>query len=201
MAEARSVGVVASAVTGVARAESPLSRRGGLRHNGEKSRSEQGPLGATLGAENPVMEEGRTEYCRCSAARSTSRRESAASAGETTARPFWATAPGAWATKPRDGVDPATGRRISTPVGLLIKPFLQFGSRRLWATAHFGPGGAIDASLHPDSEEAADSLALVAQARDVCTRLGVGPRGGLRQSGTLSGPSGPPALELEWRRA
>ena len=53
--------------------------------------------------------------------------------------------PGARPTKPRDGVDPATGRRILTPVGLLIKPFLQLG----------------------------------------------GAAGGLRQSGTLSGP---PAL-------
>ena len=58
--------------------------------------------------------------------------------------------PGARPTKPRDGVDPATGRRISTPVGLLIKPL--------------------------------PSVGLAAAV------------GGLRQSGTLSGP---PALELE----
>ena len=83
--------------------------------------------------------------------------------------------PGARPTKPREGVEPATGRRISIPVGLRIQPLLQLGSLRLWATAHFGSGGVTEVSLHPDNEEAVDPPAVLAQARELCARLGVGP--------------------------
>lgn len=83
--------------------------------------------------------------------------------------------PDARPTKPRAGVDPATGRRNSIPVGLGIHPFLQLGSLRLWATAHFGPRGVTEVSLHPDREEAWDPPTVVAEVRELCARLGVGP--------------------------
>jgi hypothetical protein len=83
--------------------------------------------------------------------------------------------PGATPTKPREGVDPATGRRISIPAGLRMAPFLQWGAIRLWATAHFGPEGVIEVSLSPDYEKTPTPEAVLAQARELCARLGVGP--------------------------
>jgi hypothetical protein len=83
--------------------------------------------------------------------------------------------PGAGLARPRVGVDPATGRRISVPAGLLIEPFLESGSLPLGATVRFGPEGVSEVSLSPRFEEVPDIPALIAQVGELCRRLGVGP--------------------------
>lgn len=83
--------------------------------------------------------------------------------------------PGAGLAKAREGVDPATGRRVSVPAGLRIKPFLRLGPTSLWATVRFGPEGVSEVTLSPEFDEAPDIPTPNALAGDLCGRLGVGP--------------------------